>query len=189
MELRQVESAMEGILFASGEPVPIKRLADVLEQDERTICDVAALMADRLIADGRGIRIIKLEGALQLCSSPEHADVIRKALEVRKPPQLSQTALEVLAIIAYFQPVTRAYIEQLRGVDSSYTVGSLQEKGLIEPAGKLKVPGRPTVYRTTKNFLRSFGLESVEQLPMLPEAERSGEQIELQDMIDAFAEI
>jgi len=188
MEIKEIEAALEGILFASGEPVPINRIADVLGQDRQLISDVADRLSDTYAFERRGIRLIKLENSLQLCSSPEFADVIRRVLETRKPPQLSQTALEVLAIIAYFQPVTRAHVEKIRGVDSSYTVGSLEEKGLVEPCGRLKVPGRPTVYRTTSAFLRSFGLRSIEELPMLPETEKSEAQLELQSAISALIE-
>jgi len=189
MEIKDIEAAVEGILFASGEPVSISRIADVLEQDKQLIIDISARLADSYITERRGIRLIKLESSLQLCSAPEYSDLIRRAIEARKPSQLSPTALEVLAIIAYFQPVTRTYVEQVRGVDSSYTVSSLEEKGLIEACGKLKVPGRPTVYRTTKAFLRIFGLSSLDELPMLPEAERSEDQFEMQNALDALIEM
>lgn len=188
MEIKDVEAAIEGILFASGEPVAVSRIADVLEQDRQVIIDVAQRLADSYVLNKRGIRLVKLENSLQLCSAPELSDYIRRALETRKPPQLSQTALEVLAIIAYFQPATKAYVEQIRGVDSAYTVSALEEKGLIEPCGKLKVPGRPTVYRTTKAFLRVFGLMSLDELPMLPETEKSEGQFEIQNAIDALIE-
>ncbi|NLL45371.1 MAG: SMC-Scp complex subunit ScpB [Clostridiales bacterium] len=188
MQIKELEAALEGILFAAGEPVQINRIADVLGQDRQLISDAADRLADTYAFERRGIRLIKLENSLQLCSSPEFADLIRRVLEARKPPQLSQTALEVLAIIAYFQPVTRAHVEKIRGVDSSYTVGSLEDKGLIEPCGRLKVPGRPTVYRTTPAFLRSFGLKSIDELPMLPETEKSEGQLELQDAISALIE-
>ena len=115
-----------------------------------------------------------------MCSAPEYADGIRKALESRKPPKLSQPALEALAIVAYFQPVTRAYIEQVRGVDSSYTVGLLLERGLICEAGRLNVPGRPMQFRTTKAFLRSFGLSSLDDLPELPSATQEGVQMTME---------
>lgn len=188
MEIKDVEAAIEGILFASGEPVAVSRIADVLEQDRQVIIDVAQRLADSYVLNKRGIRLVKLENSLQLCSAPELSDYIRRALETRKPPQLSQTALEVLAIIAYFQPATKAYVEQIRGVDSAYTVSALEEKGLIEPCGKLRVPGRPTVYRTTKAFLRVFGLMSLDELPMLPETEKSEGQFEIQNAIDALIE-
>ena len=115
-----------------------------------------------------------------MCSAPEYASGIRKALESRRPPRLSQPALEALAIVAYFQPVTRAYIEQVRGVDSSYTVGLLLDRGLICEAGRLNVPGRPMQFRTTKNFLRSFGLTSLDDLPELPSSTQEGVQMTME---------
>ena len=130
------------------------------------------------------MRILKLEDKLQMCSAPEYAPFITKALEQRKPPMLSQSALEALAIVAYFQPVTRAYIDQVRGVDSSYTVGILLERGLIEPCGKLDVPGRPSIFKTTDVFLRTMGISELSQLPPLPDM-TNGEGIEkLQNAID-----
>ena len=188
MDIKQIEAAIEGILFAAGEPVPIDRLADVLGQEKQVVIDVSSRLADTYTVNQRGIRLIRLENTLQLCSAPEFAEPIRRTLETRKPPQLSQTALEVLSIVAYFQPATKAYIEQMRGIDSSYTVGSLCEKGLIEPCGRLKVPGRPTLYRTTKAFLRSFGLSSLDELPQLPDTQKSEGQIEIQSAIDALME-
>ncbi|HHU05170.1 MAG TPA: SMC-Scp complex subunit ScpB [Clostridiales bacterium] len=188
MDLRELEAAIEGILFASGEPVPINRIADVLGLDGKLVSDAADRLADTYVLERRGIRLIRLENSIQLCSAPELAELIRRVLETRKPPQLSQTALEVLAIVAYFQPVTRAFVEKMRGVDSSYTVSSLEEKGLIEPCGKLKVPGRPTVYRTTPDFLRCFGLKSINDLPKLPDSGISEGQLELQNAISALIE-
>ena len=125
MEIRDIEGALEGILFASGEPVAINRIAGVLAVDTEIIVDVATRLADKYSFERRGIRLIRIDDSLQLCSSPEYADYIRMALETRKPPQLTQPALEVLAVVAYFQPVTRAYIDQVRGVDSAYTVSIL----------------------------------------------------------------
>ena len=125
----------------------------------------------------RGIRIVRMDASYQMCSAPEYAPYIRKTLEGRKPPRLSQPALEVLAIIAYYQPVTRAYVDQIRGVDSAYTVGLLLERELIEESGRLAVPGRPILYRTTKNFLRSFGMSSLEELPPLPDGSQEGGQM------------
>jgi segregation and condensation protein B len=122
-----------------------------------------------------------------MCSAPEYADSIRLVLETRKPPQLSQPALEVLAVVAYFQPVTRAYIEQVRGVDCTYTVKMLLERGLIEDAGRLDVPGRPMMFKTTKVFLRTFGISSLAQLPELPEKEPdTDDQDKLQNAIAAL---
>lgn len=188
MELCEIEGAIEGILFASGEPVSIDRIAAVLAVDAETVTDIAMRIGDRLSVERRGIRLVRMENALQLCSAPEYSDYIRAALETRKPPQLTQTALEVLAIVAYFQPVTRAYIEQVRGVDSSYTVSVLAERGLIEAAGHLDAPGRPTIFRTTKNFLRTFGISSVEELPELPAMAEDGEQQKIAESIKALTE-
>lgn len=179
MEIRDIEAAIEGILFASGEPVPAERLCQALELDRAAVESVVSRLADYYSYERRGLRLRKLDGAYQLCSAPECAEWIRKALEVRKPPQLSPPALEVLTIVAYFQPVTRAYIDQVRGVDSSYTVGLLSERGLIEESGRLTVPGRPLLYRTTRNFLRTFNLSSLDELPPLPDELRGDGQLTL----------
>lgn len=186
MELKELESAIEGILFAAGDPVPVERICFTLEQDRETVDNVCQRLADEYSYERRGIRLLHLDSSWQMCSAPEYADSIRKALESRKPAKLSQPALEVLAIIAYFQPVTRAYIEQIRGVDSSYTVGLLLERELICEAGRLSVPGRPMQFRTTKTFLRSFGLNSLRDLPELPSATQEGVQmtLELQSAIE-----
>jgi len=178
MDSHYIERAIEAILFASGEPVKVSRIAAVLGVEEADVVAASNGMRDRFSYERRGIRILRLEDTLQMCSSPEFADDIRRALEARKPPQLSQPALEVLSIIAYFQPVTRAYIEQIRGVDSTYTVGLLADRGLIETAGRLAAPGRPMLYKTTNVFLRAFGIESLGELPELPEVEASGDDRE-----------
>jgi len=178
MDSNEVECAIEAILFVSGEPVKISRIADVLGVAEQEVEFAADRLRDTYSYVRRGIRLVKLEDKLQLCSSPEYADYIRRALETRKPPQLSQPALEVLSIIAYFGPVTRAYVEQIRGVDSSYTVGLLLERELIEECGRLAAPGRPRLFRTTHNFLRTFGLESLKELPELPHVDNTGNEKE-----------
>ena len=180
MELKELESAIEGILCAAGDPVPVERICLTLEQDKETVDAVCQRLADNYSYDRRGIRLVRLENSWQMCSAPEYAEYIRRTLENRKPAKLSQPALEVLAIIAYFQPVTKAYIEQVRGVDSSYTVGLLLERGLICEAGRLAVPGRPIQYRTTKNFLRSFGLASLDELPELPSSTQEDGQMTLE---------
>ena len=175
IDMKEIGSAMEGILFAAGEPVDIKRLCLALDLDQATAEAVLRQLGDGYAFERRGIRLIRMEDSYQLCSAPEYADVIRKAFEVRKPAKLSQPALEVLTIIAYYQPTTRAYVDQVRGVDSSYTVGLLLDRGLIEECGRLQVPGRPILYRTTKNFLRSFHLNSLEDLPEIPGMEAEGQ--------------
>ncbi|MCL1835046.1 MAG: SMC-Scp complex subunit ScpB [Oscillospiraceae bacterium] len=178
MENHDIESAIESILFVSGEPVKLSRLAAVLGVGEFEAEAAVNRMRDSYSFDRRGIRLVKMDGAAQLCSSPEYADVIRLALETRKPPQLSQPALEVLAVVAYFQPVTKAYIEQIRGVDSAYTVGLLLERDLVQPCGRLNAPGRPILYKTTATFLRTFGLESLRDLPELPDVQANAESME-----------
>ena len=190
MELKELEGAIEGILFAAGDPVPVDRICFVLEQDKETVESVCQRLADQYSYERRGVRLVKLDNSWQMCSAPEYADYIRKTLESRKPAKLSQPALEVLSIIAYFQPVTRAYIEQVRGVDSSYTVGLLLERELICEAGRLSVPGRPMQFRTTKNFLRAFGLSSLDDLPELPSSTQDGVQmtLELESAIEKLQE-
>ena len=180
MELKELEGAIEGILFAAGDPVPVDRICFTLEQDKETVESVCQRLADQYSYERRGIRLVKLENSWQMCSAPEYAGFIRKTMESRKPAKLSQPALEVLSIIAYFQPVTRAYIEQVRGVDSSYTVGLLLERELICEAGRLSVPGRPMQFKTTKNFLRAFGLSSLDDLPELPSSTQEGVQMTLE---------
>ena len=174
-EMKEIEAAVEGILFASGEPVHIDRICLAAELDRPTAELVLQKLMDYYSFERRGMRLLRLEDSWQLCSAPEYGDVIRKAFEIRKPAKLSQPALEVLTIIAYYQPTTRAYIDQVRGVDSSYTVGLLLERGLIEECGRLQVPGRPRLYRTTKKFLRDFHLGSLEEMPEMPGLEADGQ--------------
>ena len=169
MEMKEIESALEAILFASGEPVGTQRLCMALEMERPAVEEALGRLADQYAFDRRGIRLLRLEDSWQLCSSPDYAELIRRAFEVRKTARLSQPALEALTIVAYYQPVTRAYVDQIRGVDSAYTMGLLLERKLIEPCGKLQAPGRPRVYRTTENFLRAFHLSSLEDLPEMPD--------------------
>lgn len=180
MEVKEMESALESILFAAGEPVTVERLCLGLETDRPTLDAVAQRLMDTYRYERRGLRLIRLDTSYQMCSAPEYAGYIRKTLENRKPPRLSQPALEALAVIAYYQPVTRAYVDQVRGVDSSYTVGLLLERELIEECGRLAVPGRPILYRTTNNFLRSFGLSCLEELPELPASSQEEGQLTLE---------
>lgn len=188
MELQEIRSAMESILFASGEPVAAERLCVCLDADRKTVDLVAQQLRDEYSFQHRGIRLVELDGSYQLCSAPEYADYVRRTLEGRRPARLSQSALEVLSVIAYFQPVTRAYVDQVRGVDSSYTVGLLLERDLIEECGRLAVPGRPILYRTTKNFLRSFNISGLDELPELPDVTPEDGQITL-EMESAIARL
>lgn len=182
----ELRSAIEAILFASGDPVSAERMALVLECGEEDILAAAEALAQEYEARSRGFRLVRLNNSLQMHSAPEHAQRITRALEQRRAPRLTQTSLEVLAVVAYFQPVTRAYIEQMRGVDSSYTVGVLVERGMIEPCGHLETIGRPTLYRTTDLFLRSMGISSLEELPPLPEIAGSDAVKKLQEQVDAL---
>ena len=169
MELKKLQGAIEAILFASGEPVSLDRITEALELDKLT----ASKLLQKLMAEynrpDRGVRILHLEDSYQMCTNSQYGGKVRAALEIRRNAPLSQAAMEVLAVIAYNQPVTKAFVEQVRGVDCSGVIGSLMTKGLIEERGRLELPGRPLLYGTTVNFLRCFGLSSPEELPPLPE--------------------
>ena len=165
MELTELQRAIEAILFAAGERVDADRLSFALEADKADIIAAADALADELAFQRRGIRILRLEDGYQMVSSGEMADFVTKCLETRKPPKLSASQLETLTIVAYYQPATKAMVEQIRGVDSSYSVSALLNKKLIEEAGRLNVPGRPIQYKTTPDFLRTFGISSLEELP------------------------
>ena len=179
-----ITSAIEAILFAAGDSVPLARLSLVLGVSEQDVETSVKILQESYTRQQRGMRILRLEDKVQMCSAPEYAPFISKTLEQRKPPVLSQPALETLAVVAYFQPVTRAYIEQVRGVDSSYTVGVLNERGLIEECGRLEVPGRPVLFRTTDVFLRTMGISSLDELPELPDMTDSDGMEKLQEKID-----
>ena len=180
MEQTELHRAIEAILFAAGERVDASRLAFALETDEDEIIRAADALAGQLAYERRGIRIVKLEKGYQMVSSGEMADYVTKALETRKPPKLSASQLEALTIIAYYQPATKAMVEQIRGVDSAYSISALLNKKLIEEAGRLNVPGRPIQYKTTPDFLRTFGLSSLEELPEI-EKISFGEQLAIEE--------
>ena len=188
MEQTELQRAIEAILFAAGEPVEISRLAFALECDEADVADAADTLAGQLAFERRGIRLLKLENAYQMVSSGEMADFVTKALETRKPPKLSSSQLETLTIIAYYQPATKAMVEQIRGVDIAYSVSALLNKKLIEEAGRLNVPGRPIQYKTTPAFLRTFGISSLEELPPI-EKVSFGEPLEEQMAMEEPAEV
>lgn len=175
MDTKELAAAAEGILFAAGEPVHIDRICMALETGREETERALQSLGDYYAFERRGIRLLHMEDSWQLCSAPDYAAAIRRAFEIRRPAKLSQPALEVLAVIAYYQPTTRAYVDQIRGVDSAYTVGLLLERKLIEECGRLQVPGRPRLYRTTQAFLRAFHLKSLEELPSLPGFEMEGQ--------------
>lgn len=183
MEQNELQRIAEAILFAAGDPMPAARIAEVAECDIDEVHKAVAGLMDAYSFDRRGIRIVKLEDSYQMCSAGEYSSYVTKALETRKPPKLSASQLETLTVIAYYQPATKAYVEQIRGVDSSYSVGALLNKKLIEECGRLNVPGRPILYRTTPDFLRTFGIESVQELPEIERMQFGRkEQMEIDDL-------
>ena len=165
MERSELARICEAVLFAAGEPVETERLCFATETDPDEVRAALRELMDRYAFERRGIRILRLEDSWQMCSQNDLAPWVTKALETRKPPKLSASQLETLTIIAYYQPATKAFVEKIRGVDSSYSVSALLNKKLIEESGRLEAPGRPILYRTTPDFLRTFGLESLEDLP------------------------
>ena len=174
MEIKEYQAAIEAVLFAGGEPVAATRLAEVLELDLET----AVRLADDWLQDvntrGGGLLAVRLGDKYQLCTNKTYAGYVRRAMDIRRNTPLSQAAMEVLAIVAYNQPVTKAFIEQVRGVDCGAVVQGLAAKGLIEEKGRLELPGRPLLYGTTADFLRCFGVSTLDELPPLPQKEEDG---------------
>lgn len=162
---KEIIASLEAVLFACGGPVERERLTDVLQLENEELDQAIALLQEKYADDSHGLQLIKLESSYQLCTKPFVADCVKKALQLRKVPPLSKASLEVLAIVAYNQPVTRLFVEQVRGIDSSYIISSLCDKGLIAERGTLDAPGRPALFGTTDSFLRCFGLESLSDLP------------------------
>lgn len=175
--MTQLESTLEAVLFAAGYAVSLDRLCAALETPREDILAAAGALEALYALENRGLMLRRIEDRLQLCSRPMYAEAARRVTESRRAATLSPAALEVLTIVAYRQPVTRAFIDQLRGVDSGGTLAGLAEKQLIEEAGRLEVPGRPILYRTTGRFLQAFALESLDDLPALP-ALTENEQLE-----------
>ncbi|MBR1483525.1 MAG: SMC-Scp complex subunit ScpB [Ruminococcus sp.] len=167
-----IAAAIEAILFANGASVEAARIAQTLEISEKQAVEAAEKLMEEYSAAGRGITIIRLDDAFQMVSAKAYAAQIRTVMDLRRNTPLSQAALEVLAVVAYNQPVTKAFVEQVRGVDCSGVLGSLTAKGLVEEKGRLELPGRPLLYGTTENFLRCFNLQSLDDLPPLPEEEK-----------------
>lgn len=180
MKASKLQAAVEAILFASGEPVELDKIAQVLEI-EPDVCEQVILnLSAKLDEINSGICVLKLDNMYQLSSRTEFAEVIRDVLELRKNTPLSPAAFEVLAVIAYNQPVTKSFIEQVRGVDCSGVIATLCQKKLIEEKGRLDLPGRPLIYGTTPDFLRCFSISSLDELPDIPQKETESveEQIE-----------
>lgn len=185
MNKQQTIAALEAVLFASGDPISIDRLSQTFEIKPEEIEKHIKELENKLESSGSGIYVVRLENTYQLVTREEFAPYIKKAFDIKRRTPLSPAALEVLAVIAYNQPVTRAFIEQVRGVDCSGVVSTLVEKGLIEERGRLELPGRPLLYGTTKTFLRSFSLSDLSDLPPLPkdnpEVNDVGEQLEISE--------
>ncbi len=171
MALNKEISIVEAILFAGGEPVEISRIAAASGMDTDTVVKIVQLINDRYETEESSMRVIRLEDSFQLCVLPEYIEYVRAAMETKKNTPLSSAAMEVLTIAAYNQPVTKGFIEHVRGVDSSSVVNALVEKNLLEEAGRLDVPGRPIAYRTTSTFLRCFQLSGLDDLPALPDSD------------------
>ena len=188
MEEKKLKSALEAILFAAGDSVAASRICAVLGVTELQLAAAAEMLAAEYERAGRGIRLLQLEDRYQLCSAPEWSDETVRLLEKRRTARLSPAALEVLSIVAYYQPVTRTYIEKIRGVDSSYTVSFLSERGLIAPCGRLEAPGRPTLFGTTEEFLRVMGITRLEELPPLPDIATDEGMAALQAAIENHSE-
>lgn len=184
MELEEIKRCLEAVLFAAGEPVGVQRLATAIGVPQDQIEQAAKELMDLYSFERRGVRLIALEDSYQMVSAQDMSDVITRALETRKPPKLTASALETLTVIAYYQPCTKAFVEQIRGVDSSYTVSALLNKHLIEEQGRLSVPGRPILYGTTPDFLRTFGLSSLDDLPEvdLPQGKVDVAEVEMEQL-------
>lgn len=177
MKASKIQSAVEAILFAAGEPVELQRIAAIFEIEPELAEQILLNLSAELDERNRGICLLRLGDRFQLSSRAEYAEIIRDFLELRKNTPLSQAAFEVLAVIAYNQPVTKSFVEQVRGVDCSGVITTLCQKKLIEERGRLDLPGRPLLYGTTPDFLRVFGISSLDELPPLPvnEAEKTEE--------------
>jgi segregation and condensation protein B len=169
VEVKKLQGAIEAILFSSGDPVSVDRVAEVLELDTSTVSKMLQNIMDKYNTEDAGIHIVRLENHYQMCTNSQYAGYVRSLLDIRRNTPLSQAGMEVLAIVAYNQPVTKAFIEQIRGVDCSGVLGSLTTKGLVEERGRLELPGRPLLYGTTPDFLRCLSISSLSELPPLPE--------------------
>ena len=187
MNKKELLSAFEAVLFASGEPMSIERFSLVFEISPDEVIETMDELSKKLKKNDSGLHIVRLENMYQLATTTDFAPYIKKAFDMRRRTPLSPAALEVLAVVAYNQPVTKSFIEQVRGVDCSGVVTTLIEKGLLEERGRLELPGKPLLYGTTKTFLRCFSLNDLNDLPPLPQKEQEttdlGEQLEMSEDI------
>lgn len=183
MEIKESIAKLEAILFAHGEPIAKSRLSEALEIDEDTVDRLFVMLRDKLEENESAVKVIRIDDKYQMVTRDEYADVIRRTMDIRKNTPLSQAAMEVLAVIAYNQPVTKGFVEQVRGVDCSGVVNSLVTKGLVEEKGRLELPGRPLLYGTTDTFLRCFKLSTLEELPPVPGHGEIGEDRKIEEFI------
>ena len=179
----ELQAIVEAVLFASGEPLELSRLSEVLDIEDEQTQQILLNLAAELDERHSGICLLELDGKYQLSTRTKYGDYIRKVLEVKKNAPLSQAAFEVLAVVAYNQPVTKAFIEQVRGVDCSGFIATLCQKKLIEEKGRLELPGRPLVYGTTTDFLRCFSFSSLGDLPELPNDQNTDRQLMLDEAV------
>ena len=188
MNNKEIVSALEAVFYASGDPIGIDRLSQVFEVKPEAVEKAAEKLKVRLNETNSGIELLRLDNSYQFATKKEYAEYIKKAFDLKRRVPLSGAAFEVLSVIAYNQPVTRAFVEQVRGVDCSGVITTLLEKELIEERGRLELPGRPLLYGTTKNFLRCFGLSDLTDLPPLPKEQNAindvGEQLTISGEIE-----
>ncbi len=173
MIVNDLQAAAEAILFAAGEPFELSKIADTLEIGVDFAETIMKNLSDSLDKRGSGLCVLKLDDKYQMCTRKEYAEIIRAVLDLKRNAPLSQAAFEVLAVVAYNQPVTKSYIEQVRGVDCTGVISTLCQKGLLEEKGRLELPGRPLLYGTTPDFLKCFCISSLSELPELPEHEKA----------------
>lgn len=187
MNSKELTRGLEAVLFASGEPISIDRLSQTFEISAEKVVKAMDNLSEEYADNERGIVIVRLENTYQMTTAQKYAEYIKKAFDIRRRTPLSSAALEVLAVVAYNQPVTKSFIEQVRGVDCSGVVSTLVEKGLIEEKGRLELPGKPLLYGTTKNFLRCFSISDLSELPPLPKEENAvadvAEQLDMTDEV------
>lgn len=184
MNKNEMCGAVEAILFAAGSPIETAQIAACLNCKPTEIHEIVSGLMTEYEADGRGVKIVRLNDNYQMCSNNIYGEYVRQALDHRRNTPLSNAALEILSIVAYNQPVTKSYIEQIRGVDCFYGVNSLMEKGLLEEKGRLDAPGKPILYGTTDEFLRVFGIKEISELPTLPKLELPSDDGDTQEKFD-----
>ena len=167
MKFKKIESIIETILFASGDEVSLDTLCKILEIDRKTLTSILSNIIDKYNKENRGMQIIQMEDKYQMCTRPEYFEYVAKLYEPKIRTGLSQAAFETLAIVAYKQPITKVYIDEIRGVGSDTSLSKLLEKNFIKEIGRMDAPGRPILYGTTEEFLRSFGFKSIKELPIM----------------------